>query len=80
MKQGKKDKKQPIRKVIKSGDVALPQVLAQFICMHENKAGLALFLANYQMNHAQGVHVDCELVVGGGFSLPKKHHLLVEPT
>ena len=50
-------KKRPIRKMVDSEEVVLPQVWAQFIALEENKADLAFFLSEALMVKGAGLAV-----------------------
>lgn len=58
----------PIRRIIDSRDVKLPQNWVKFIGHSSNKAELASFLSNEIRGKADHVPANCELVLGGGFS------------
>ena len=57
----------PIRKVIYSRHVKLPQTLQQFITHSKNKAELASFLSNELMMSAKDLSEGHELIITGGF-------------
>ena len=60
-------KKRPIRKIVDSEEVVLPQVWAQFIALEENKADLAFFLSEALMVKGAGLAEDQEIITSGGF-------------
>ena len=57
---------QPVRRVIESDSVPLPDKWINFISLAENKENLAQFLSEYIMKRAQSLESKT-LVVGGGF-------------
>lgn len=60
-------KVRPIRRIIDSKEVPLPQVWKHFIDLSENKAQLASFLSQQLMEKAKSLPENCELVTAGGF-------------
>ena len=62
-----KRKKRPVRKLIKSPDVPLPQVWDQFIALKDNKADLATILFTELLHAAESMSQNCEIITGGGF-------------
>ncbi len=64
-------KRRPIRKLIDSPDVPLPEVWDQYIALGQNKADLAEYLSTELIQRADTLtDGGCEVVAGGGFPNP----------